>query len=875
MNLPKIYEPEQYEKDIYALWEETGAFQPHGEGEPYTIVMPPPNANAPLHTGHALMAAVEDILIRYHRMQGKRTLYLPGADHAGFETWVVYEKQLEKEGKSRFDFSREDLYQQTWDFVAKNRGGMEQQLRQLGVSADWSKHTFTLDPNVVAVAYRTFEKMWNEGLIYRGERIVNYCTKHDTSFADIEVSYKDESSYLWTIAYPLEDDSDFIEIATTRPETLLGDVAVAVHPDDENMKRFIGKNVKLPLTDRVIPVIADEMVEQGFGTGAVKITPAHDPNDFEVAERHPELKRITVIGYDGKMNANVPENYQGLTVQEARQAVLDALKALNLLTEAKEYTHSVGHCYKCGTVIQPLLKDQWFIKVAPLAERAIRVIEKGEIAFTPISKGRVLVQYLKQLKDWNISRQIPWGIPIPAFQNIDDPNDWIFDTSIDQETIEKDGNTYRRDPDTFDTWFSSGQWPFITTLFSAHGNLEEFYPTSVMETGHDILYPWVSRMIMLGLYVTDQVPFKDVYLHGLVLDPEGQKMSKSKGNVVNPIEIVKEYGSDATRIGLISSRSAGQNQAFGPDKVVAGRNFCNKLWNIARYVENAALESTKSEALNSKQAQSSNDQSSKRLTTNDSRPTPATPADHWIIRELVQAKRDVATLLEEYRFAEAFETVYHTIWDKVADWYIESSKTAYNADTMVWVLEASLILAHPFAPFVTETIWQTLDWHPEDEDMLITTRWQLTEDFDEEQAKAFEALQQIITETRGIIAEINTKGVALLTTDSLVVKENADLLRHLARVGLVEQVEEGRGLRLTGTHEHVWLDLSDEEIAQYKASLEKKHVAAEKEVSALEHRLSNESYIANAPADLVTESRELLAKKASQLEHLKHQLKHL
>jgi valyl-tRNA synthetase len=853
MNLPKVYEPEQYETDIYQLWEQSGAFQPSGEGEPYSIVMPPPNANAPLHTGHALMAGIEDILIRYHRMQGKRALYLPGADHAGFETWVVYEKQLEKEGKSRFDFSREELYQQTWDFVAKNRGGMEQQLRQLGVSADWSKLTFTLDPNVVAVAYRTFEKMWNDELIYRGERIVNYCTKHDTSFADIEVVYKDEASYLWTIAYPLEDDSDMIEIATTRPETLLGDVAVAVHPDDENLKRFIGKNLKLPLTDRVIPVIADEMVEEGFGTGAVKITPAHDPNDFEVAERHPELERITVIGFDGKMTDNAPEKYRGLTVQEAREAVLEDLKALNLLTEAQEYTHSVGHCYKCGTVIQPLLKDQWFISVKPLAERAIRVIEKGEITFHPENKGRVLVQYLEQLKDWNISRQIPWGIPIPAFQNVDDPSDWIFDTDVDQETIEKDGATYKRDPDTFDTWFSSGQWPFVTTLFSAKGDLEEFYPNSVMETGHDILYPWVSRMIMLGLYVTDQVPFKDVYLHGLVLDPHGQKMSKSKGNVVNPIEVVEQYGSDATRIGLISSRSAGQNQAFGADKVVAGRNFCNKLWNIARFIEQALGDEI----------------------TEAGDPRPETAADHWIIRDLVAAKQNVALLLEEYRFSEAFETVYHTIWDKVADWYIESSKVSQNAATMSWVLEACLILAHPFAPFVTETIWQTLDWHPEDDDLLIMTKWHMTEAFNEDAAAAFDTLQHLVSEVREVISTINTKDVALLTTDSTVITENAELIQQLTRVGLIEKVDEGRGLRLTSTHEHVWLDLSNEEIASYKASLQKKLQSAEKEVSALEHRLSNESYVKNAPADLVAESRETLKQILNKREHLEHQLKHL
>lgn len=851
MNLPKTYEPNQYEADIYALWESSGAFKPSGEGEPYSIIMPPPNANGNLHIGHSLIVFLEDILTRYHRMQGRRAIWIPGADHAGFETWVVYEKQLESQGKSRFDYSREELYQQTWDFVAQHRGAMEQQVRALGASCDWSRQTFTLDPNVVAVAYRTFEKMWNDKLIYRGERIVNYCTEHDTSFADIEVVYKEEKSHLWTIAYPLEDGSGTIEIATTRPETLLGDVAVAVHPDDENMQHFIGKKVKLPLADRIIPIIADEMVEQGFGTGAVKITPAHDPNDFEVAERHPELPRLTVIAFDGTMNDDVPEKYRGMTVLEARKNVLNDLKELDLLVETTKHTHSVGHCYKCDSVIQPLLKEQWFIKVQPLAERASRTIKKGEIKFTPQNKGRVLMQYLDQLRDWNISRQIPWGIPIPAFQNVDDSEDWIFDLNVDKETIEKDGKTYRRDPDTFDTWFSSGQWPFITTLFAENGGLEEFYPTSVMETGADILYPWVSRMVMLGLYVTDQVPFKEVYLNGLVLDPKGQKMSKSKGNVVSPIEIVSEYGSDATRLGLISARSAGQNQAFSPDKVVAGRNFCNKLWNIARFIENT-LGDDIHEAGD---------------------PNPQTPADHWIIRELVAAKREVATLVEEYRFAEAAETVYHTIWDKVADWYVEGSKSGYSADTMVWVLEACLVMAHPFAPFVTETIWQTLDWHNAEEDLLITTQWQLSEDYDDALASQFEVIKGIITETREVLAEIKSTDIALFTSSPLLL-DNSEMIRKMSRVGYVQDSKQG-SLRLLSTDEPAWLDLDEKQISLYKERMTAKLESTVKEGERLVARLKNESYLKNAPADLVEETKTQLKTTKTSAQHLRDILKQL
>ncbi len=848
MNLPKIYEPNQYEADIYALWESSGAFEPKGKGKPYSIIMPPPNANGNLHTGHALGNAVQDSLIRYHRMKGDRTIYIPGADHAGFETWVVYERQLEKEGKSRFDFKREELYSQVWDFVAKNRGNMEIQLRELGASVDWSKSVFTLDDAVVKTAYKTFERMWTEKLIYRGERLVSYCTKHQTSFADIEVEYKDEKSSIWDISYLLVEGEGDIIIATTRPETMFGDVAIAVNPKDERYKDLVGRHVTIPLIDKAIPIIADEMVDFEFGTGAVKITPAHDPNDFEVGERH-NLPRISVINFDGTMGENAPLKYQNMTVLEAREATLTDLEAEGRLVNETPHSHSVGHCYKCGTVIQPLLKDQWFIRVRPLADRAVVAIEEGQVTFTPENKGRVLVNYLKNLKDWNISRQIPWGIPIPAFQNVDDPDDWIFDERVEEETILKDGKTYQRDSDTFDTWFSSGQWPFITTKYHDSGELAEFFPNSLMETGHDILFPWVSRMIMLSLYGEDSIPFKNVYLHGLVLDPHGQKMSKSKGNVINPQEIMAEFGSDALRLGLLASRSAGQNQAFGKDKVIAGRNFCNKLWNVARYIEGVVGDDFE-------------------LRT----PKPQTPADHWIIRELDAAASEVATMLEEYRFAEAFETVYHTIWDKMADWYLEASKTALEPSTMVWALETCLKLAHPFAPFVTETIWQTLKW---EDSQVITNSWPERTSYDADQATHFEQLQNIITATREVLGAAGSNDIAMTTPNSQVALENADLLRRMTRVGYVQTTDTGEGLRLTSTHEHIWLDLDTEQIQKYTSSLKKKLEEVEHAIEALEKRLSNESYVKNAPEALVEESREELNAKNGQAEHLRHQLKHL
>lgn len=869
MNLPKIYEPKQYEADIYALWETSGAFKPTGEGKPYSIVMPPPNANADLHIGTGLTFVLQDVLIRYHRMKGDRTLYLPGADHAGFETWVVYEKYLASKGQSRFDFTRDELYQQVWDFVAKNRGNMETQTRELGASADWDRFTFTLDDNIVQRAYKSFSKMWDDGLIYRGERIVNFCTTHGTGFSDYEVVYSDEKSHLWTIAFPLADGSDFIEIATTRPETMVGDVAVAVNPNDERYKRFVGKEVALPLTDRKIPILADEMVDPEFGTGAVKITPAHDLNDFDLGSRH-NLPRITVIGFDGKMTDYAPQKYQGMDVLDAREAILEDLKLANLLTDETEYEHSVGHCYKCKNPIQPLLKDQWFVEMKPLAKKAIEVIEQGKINVFPATRKDSAIEYLKNIKDWNISRQIAWGIPIPAFQNIDDPSDWIFDDRVGEESITVDGKTYTRDPDVFDTWFSSGQWPYATLNYPDSEDFKDYYPLSVMETGGEIFNVWVLKMMMFGLYITDEIPFKDVYIHGYVMAEDGSKMSKSVGNVVNPQHIIEEYGSDAFRMGIIRGRKAGVNQNFSPAKFTAGRNFCNKLWNIARYVEQVIGDRGE-------------------VVENNLKPKtfnlkPNSPADHWIIRELDGASNQVATMLEEYRFSEAYETVYHTIWDKMADWYLEASKTALEPSVMVWALETCLKLAHPFAPFVTEAIWQTLDWPARQarqkgsavkDNSLISSIWPIRTEYDVNQADEFEQATKLISEIREVLSVVGTTDIALISNESKLTDEFKELIIKLTKVGYIEQADESDGLRLTSTTDNVWLDLSDDELQVYKSRIEKRLEDIEKSVHALEHRLSNQGYIANAPESLVDESREELQKAQNQAEHLRHQLKHL
>lgn len=845
MKLAKTYNPNEYEPNIYAMWESAGVFRPRGEGTPYSIVMPPPNANGNLHVGHALGSALQDILVRYHRMKGDDAVFIPGADHAGFETWVVYERELEKQGKTRFDYSRDELYTQVWNFVDQKRGDMELQLRALGVGADWEDMVFTLDPKVVETVYGTFNKLWQDGLIYRGERIVNYCTKHQTSFADIEVVHKTEKSKLWRIAYPLLDHIGEIIVATTRPETLLGDTAIAVNPADERYKKLIGTKALLPLVGREIPIIADEYVDASYGTGAVKITPAHDPNDFEMGQRH-GLPVEQVIGFDGRMT-NVPAPFDGLTTTEARQRVLEALEREELRRGEEELEHSVGHCYKCDTVIEPMVKEQWFISMRPLADAAIAAIERGDVTFTPANKGEVVIKYLREIKDWNVSRQIPWGIPIPAFQSTTDPSDWVFNTNVNEKEIVVNGTTYRREEDTLDTWFSSGQWPFITTDYLQDGPLAKFYPNAVMETAGDILFFWVARMMMLGLYCTGQVPFRHVYLHGLVLDEHGQKMSKSKGNVINPMEAISQYGSDALRMGIIASRSAAQPQAFNTGKVVAARNFCNKLWNIARFIE-AQVGDTQPVHV----------------------PTPQSMADHWIIRQLSRAGETMEQQLAQYRFAEAAETLYHTVWDDVADWYIEAAKVEQHTDMLVWVLDTCLRLAHPFAPFVTETIWQSLSWH---NDLLAAARYPQAEEYNELQAAEFGRLKRLVTEARYVASELpGNERYTLLYMDDALVADNAELVRRLAGLAAVEHTDVARGLRLAASGRDAWLDVSDETLYEHQTNLEKRLVAARNDAAKLEARLANERYTSQAPAHLVEESRQQLASKQALIERLVKEL---
>ena len=845
MNLPKVYEPKEYESDIYALWEKLGAFTPQGTGQTYSIVAPPPNANADLHIGYALTMALEDIAIRYHRLKGDRTLFVPGADHAGFETWVVYEKKLAKEGKSRFDFTREQLYEQVWNFVAENRQNFETQFRRLGSSVDWPHFSFTLDEKIVKRAYTTFKKMWDEGLIYRGERLVNFCTFHGTSFADVEVQYKEEQGNLWYIRYPLTNGAGELVVATTRPETMLGDTGVAVHSEDARYHSFIGKTVKLPLTGREIPIVADSFVDPAFGTGVVKLTPAHDPNDYEAAQRH-DLPFVSVIDHEGKMK-DVPEAYRGLSVEEARKKVIEDLTAQGLLVKTEELTHSVGHCYKCDTVIQPLLREQWFIDMQPLAAPAIKALEAGEITFYPDAKRQQLITYLQGLKDWNISRQIAWGIPIPAFQNIDNPDDWIYDDHVHEELVKVDGKTYRRDPDVFDTWFSSSSWPYATLDFPDSQDFKDFYPLSLMETGGEILYPWVSRMIMLGLYLTQNIPFEAVYLHGYVMAEDGAKMSKSIGNVINPSEVIDHYGSDALRMGIIAGRAPAINRGYDERKVEDARNFCNKLWNVARYIEDKRGEKLKP-------AQHAN---------------PQTLVDHWILTKLQHSTEVIAQHLDNYRFSEAYETLYHFVWDDFADWYLEASKAQPNLDLLGFALDAMLKIAHPFAPFVTETIWQTLTSEPNS--IVATSRWPEITAGNEEQGKAFEEIKAIVSEIRYLVATLGLKQTKLHYKAPQFITDNANLIERLTGVKTITEVQTGAGLRLTNTSYDCWLEVDPKILQQYGQKLIQKQKDQSDIVSRLEARLTSGAYTSKAPAEVIEQTKQQLAEAQALLATLKQE----
>ncbi len=701
--MDKAYNPADVEEKIYKLWETGGYFTPgiDTKKKPFTVLLPPPNANADLHLGHA-MYVVEDIMIRYHRMKGDPTLWLPGADHAGFETQYVYEKKLAKEGKSRFDFDRETLYKNIWDFVHANRGKMENQLRRLGFSLDWSRNTFTLDPKIVTIVHQTFKKLFDDGLVYRAAGLVNYCTRDGTSFSDLEVVHAEQTDPLYYMKY-----GPFI-LATVRPETKFGDTAVAVNPKDKRYKQWIGKEITVEglLGPFQVTVVGDDAIDPAFGTGVAKVTPAHDFTDFEISKRH-NLPMKQVIGFDGRLT-DLAGRYKGMKVKAAREQIAKDLEAKGLLDHVDTtYTHTVATCYKCGNVLEPLPLSQWHVKVKPLTDKAKKAIRAKKIAFVPKRFEKMVTMWLTNFHDWNISRQIVWGIRIPAW-HCDDCDEWtVTDGETPRACNACGSSSLVQDPDNFDTWFSSGQWPFATLKANKPGDFPYFYPTSVMETAYDILPVWVCRMIMLGLYATGDVPFRTVYFHGLVRDAKGQKMSKSKGNVINPLKMVDQYGADALRFSLIFGTAAGNDQSVSEDKIRGMRNFANKLWNIGRFI-NLSIQ---------KNIPFYDDAMHKKLTN---------AYDKRIVSELNMLVAGVTKNMESYRYSDAAKKIYDFAWHRFADVHLEKNKERFQAgdehalSVLVHVYANILKLLHPFMPFVTEAIWNKIP-HKENTPLIISS----------------------------------------------------------------------------------------------------------------------------------------------------------
>lgn len=758
MTMAKNFDHKSVEHSVYAQWEKWGAFEPNKEakGKPFTIVLPPPNASGKMHMGNVLMIAIEDLMIRYHRMKGDPTLWIPGTDHAGFETQITYERELKKQGKSRFDFDRQTLYQNIWEFVQNNKNQIEGQIKQMGASVDWNRYTFTLDPHVIETVYTTFAKMHSEGLVYRDNYMVNYCPKCGTTFADLEIIHEERVGKLYYVKYLIQGESDkYITVATTRPETIMLDTHIAVNPKDKKRASYIGTKVINPLTGKVMEIIGDEFVDPKFGTGFVKLTPAHDKNDYEVGKKH-GLPFIVGIGMDGRMT-QAAGRWAGKTVFTARDDVIGELKEMGVIEKVDEkYNQSVSVCYKGGHEIEPMVLPNWFVKVESLKKPALAAVTSGAVKIYPKWREITYTKWMEEMHDWPISRQVVWGIRIPVWYMVRQPensesqnvgvseNQKIQITFLNKEkkvvsgtvgellktysfeeigsglqtliapagceavvSAESPGEGYLQETDTFDTWFSSGHWPLVTLKYPDSDDFAKFYPTSVLETGWEIIRFWVSRMIMFGIYLTGKPPFEYVYLHGLVRALDGRKMSKSLGNVINPDEYMDQYGVDALRMGLISGTANGKDFAFPKDKIVSYRNFANKLWNMTRFYHMMV----EKEEVKVEWYKPGMDDLSE--------------LDLDFINKLNTTIKKTDELLAKFRFAEAAETIYHFMWDEVAAVYIEQIKDRDNKKTSLSVLRHLLMqgvkLLHPFMPFVTEAIWS--EFPERTEEQLINASW--------------------------------------------------------------------------------------------------------------------------------------------------------
>ncbi|MEG0614161.1 MAG: valine--tRNA ligase [Oscillospiraceae bacterium] len=857
--LSKLYEPKKVEDKIYKYWTDNDCFKGKiKKNKPsYTIVIPPPNITGQLHMGHALDETLQDILIRYRRMQGFGTLWLPGTDHASIATEAKIVEAMREEGISKEDIGREEFLKRAWKWKEKYGGRIVEQLKKLGSSCDWSRERFTLDEGCNEAVKEVFVKLFNKGLIYRGERIINWCPHCKTSISDAEVEYEDQQGSFWHLKYPFSDGSGYLELATTRPETLLGDSAVAVNPNDERYKNFVGKNVILPLCDREIPVIADSYVDMEFGTGVVKITPAHDPNDFEVGLRH-ELPVINVLTEDAKINEKGGK-YAGLDRYEARKLIVADLEKSGYLVSTEPHQHNVGTCYRCKTTVEPRVSKQWFVKMEPLAKPAIDAVRSGETKFIPERFDKVYFHWLENIKDWCISRQLWWGHRIPAYYC-----EKCGETVVSKEEITicpKCGEKMRQDEDTLDTWFSSALWPFSTLGWpNKTEDLDYFYPTATLVTGYDIIFFWVARMMFSALEQTGKVPFKTVLIHGLVRDSQGRKMSKSLGNGIDPLEVIDEYGADALRFMLATGNCPGNDMRYMEEKVKSSRNFANKIWNAARFIMMNLPEDFRLGDL----------------------PKDLKIEDKWVISKFNTLAKDVTENLDKFELGIAVSKLYDFIWDVYCDWYIELTKpriaaggdSAAMAQTvLVWVMQGMLKLLHPFMPFITEEIWQALS--NTDRPIMLEEFPEYTEKlaFSQDEAK-FEKIILAIKAIRNRRSEMNVPPskkarIYIETAEKEVFEQGIMFFERLASASSVEISEKfdlPNAVTVVAESARIFIPL-DELVDKEKelSRLEKEKSDAKKDVDFLAGKLSNAGFLAKAPEKLVAAEKEKLAKAEEKL----------
>ena len=850
--LPKTYDPKQVEKRLYKEWCDKGYFHAEVEKDktPFTIVIPPPNVTGQLHMGHALDETFQDIIIRTKRMQGYNALWIPGTDHAGIATQIKVEEDLRvNEGLTRYDLGREEFLKRVWAWKEKFGDRIINQLKTLGCSCDWDRERFTMDEGCSKAVREVFVNLYDKGLIYQGSRIINWCPSCATALSDAEVEYAEQDGFFWHIKYPIKDSDGYVEIATTRPETLLGDTAVAVNPDDERYKHLVGKTLILPLVGREIPVIADDYVDKEFGTGCVKITPAHDPNDFEVGLRH-NLEQIKVLNDDATINS-YGGKYEGMDRYEARKAMVADLEAEGLLVKVVPHTHNVGQCYRCGTTVEPITSKQWFVKMQPLAEPALKAVLDGKTKFIPERFSKTYTHWMENVHDWCISRQLWWGHRIPAFYCED-----CHETTVSKEDITicpKCGGKVTQDPDVLDTWFSSALWPFSTLGWPENTeDLKHFYPTSVLVTGYDIIFFWVSRMIFSGIEHMGEVPFKDVYIHGLVRDSQGRKMSKSLGNGIDPLEIIDKYGADALRFTLATGNSPGNDMRFYMERVEASRNFANKIWNASRFVMmNLSIDSCQTPDLNKLNIE-----------------------DKWILHEYNELVKEVTDNLEKYEMGVAVSKLYDFIWDKFCDWYIELVKPRFVQDdesnivaqnTLVYVLSNTLKLLHPFMPFITEEIWQALPH--EGESIMISSFPVYNAEF--KNVSACEKMVLIMDSIKGIRNVRNEMNVPpskkaklyIITNDAGIFEAGKAFYTKLASASdvIISSTKDTvlENVVSVASPAGELLIPMDELVDKEKEfeRLEKEKKRLESEIKRVDGKLSNKGFIEKAPASVVEEER--------------------